>query len=284
MCHDQGKSMIPFYQFAKLTFLQSPSHYVRAENVYCNYSGGSAFGSLGANTNISHIHYRNVYTIGSNQMMMIKSNGGNGIVTDVLFENFIGHNNAYSLDIDQHWGKRVVDSGAGVTLRSIAFRNWKGTCQDGARRSPIYIICADGNPCKDITIRDFAMWTEQGNSIHYTCQSAYGSGGCLKSGGGGAYAKTNSTINSPPAGYQAPRLPGDLRSGPAAKTAISIPAWPSSFYPGSKPLKTLAVQGGGSRPGPAAGPPPAKGGLPKAPEKKGATLRRRISTFIYALK
>lgn len=47
-------------------------------------------GSLGEDTDISAITFRNVYTWNSNQMMFVKSNGGSGSVSDVTFENFIG--------------------------------------------------------------------------------------------------------------------------------------------------------------------------------------------------
>ena len=49
-------------------------------------------GSLSTGTNISDITYRNIYTWTSNQMYMIKSNGGDGNVDNVLLENFIGKN------------------------------------------------------------------------------------------------------------------------------------------------------------------------------------------------
>jgi rhamnogalacturonan hydrolase len=102
--------------------IKSPAHNVLVENIYCNWSGGSAFGSLGDDVDISNIHYRNVYTIHSNQMMMIKSRGGSGRVTNVLFENFIGHANAYSLDIDSNWSPMKQHSGPGVALRNITFK------------------------------------------------------------------------------------------------------------------------------------------------------------------
>jgi len=92
------------------------------ENIYCNWSGGSAFGSLGENVDISNVVYRNVYTVHSNQMMMIKSNGGTGHMENVLMENFIGYSNAYSLDIDQHWSPMKSHPGAGVKLSNITFK------------------------------------------------------------------------------------------------------------------------------------------------------------------
>lgn len=47
-------------------------------------------GSLSTDTDISNIVYRNIYTWKSNQMYMIKSNGGSGSVSNAVFENFIG--------------------------------------------------------------------------------------------------------------------------------------------------------------------------------------------------
>jgi rhamnogalacturonan hydrolase len=47
-------------------------------------------GSLGADTDISDVVYRNIYTWKSNQMYMIKSNGGSGTVSNIVLENFVG--------------------------------------------------------------------------------------------------------------------------------------------------------------------------------------------------
>lgn len=47
-------------------------------------------GSLGSGVDISDVLYRNVYTWSSNQMYMIKSNGGSGTVSNLVLENFIG--------------------------------------------------------------------------------------------------------------------------------------------------------------------------------------------------
>ena len=48
-------------------------------------------GSLSTDVNISDVTYRNIYTWSSNQMYMIKSNGGSGSVSSVVLENFIGN-------------------------------------------------------------------------------------------------------------------------------------------------------------------------------------------------
>ena len=139
--------------------IKNPSHNMLIENIYCNWSGGSAFGSLAGGTNISDITYRNIYTSHSNQMMMIKSNGGDGKVSNVLLENFIGHKNAYSLDIDQYWNSMKTASGDGVQLNNFTITNWRGTCENGAQRGPIKALCADGAPCTNIKIDNFEMWT-----------------------------------------------------------------------------------------------------------------------------
>jgi rhamnogalacturonan hydrolase len=114
-------------------------------------------------------------------MFMIKSNGGSGSVSTCVFENFIGHSNAYSLDINGYW-ESAQAAGDGVLFTGLTFSNWKGTCSAGATRGPINIICPDGNPCDGITIEDFAMWTESGSYEYYKCESAWGNGGCLRGG------------------------------------------------------------------------------------------------------
>jgi len=101
--------------------IKSPASNILVENIYCNWSGGSALGSLGANVALSNILYRNVYTWKSNQMMMIKSNGGSGYVKNVVFDNFIGFSNAYSLNVDQYWSSMKPVGGNGVALSNITF-------------------------------------------------------------------------------------------------------------------------------------------------------------------
>lgn len=118
--------------------VKSPSNNILIENIYCNWSGGCALGSLGAGTAISNIVYRNVYTWASNQMLMIKSNGGDGYVENVAFENFIGHGNAYSLDIDQYWSSMSTIAGAGVKLDNVTFNvSWQQlrTCNTNVLRT-----------------------------------------------------------------------------------------------------------------------------------------------------
>jgi hypothetical protein len=91
------------------------------------------------------------------------------------------------------------------------------------------------------------MWTDSGNSIWYSCQSAYGSGACLKPGGAGPYPAVKQTISSPPPGYKAEKMPWDLKDSFGTAKPIPIPSIPLYFYPGTKPIKALAGGGGGGR-------------------------------------
>jgi rhamnogalacturonan hydrolase len=220
--------------------VKSPSHNILIEQIYCNRSGGCAIGSLSTGTDISNVVYSKVYTISSNQMMMIKSNGGSGSVKNVQFNDFIGHSNAYSLNIDQNWSSQSKGSGNGVQLSNISFKDWKGTCANGVQRGPIQFKCASGAPCTGMSVSDFALGTDTGGKENLICQNAYGTGACLKNGSGGTYTTTVSI--SQPTGYSAPTLPDDVKSGFGFTDQIPIPSMPSSFYPGTSPLKPLAMK------------------------------------------
>ncbi|KAJ5968674.1 hypothetical protein N7501_004922 [Penicillium viridicatum] len=220
--------------------VKSPAKNILVENIYCNWSGGCAMGSLGTGVDISDITYRNVYTWNSNQMYMVKSNGGSGNVENLLLENFIGHGNAYSLDIDSAWSSMKKVSGDGVQLTNVTIKNWKGTEANGAQRGPIKVKCADGAPCTDVTIEDFAMWTESGSYQWYNCESAYGSGACLKGGEEHTAYTTTQTVKSAPSGYSAATMASDLATAFGTASPIPIPAIPTSFYPGATPVSALA--------------------------------------------
>jgi rhamnogalacturonan hydrolase len=181
---------------------------------------------------------------------MVKSNGGSGTVSNVVLENFIGFSNAYSLNIEQYWSSMDPLEGDGVQLSNIQISNWTGTEADGLERGPIRVMCADGAPCTDVSINDFAMWTESGDSQWYSCQSAYTNENsaqyCLEQGDGGeAYEATTTTVGTAPTGYEAPSMPDDLATHSWGTTAsIPIPTMPASFFPGVAPYSPLA--GGGS--------------------------------------
>lgn len=220
--------------------VKSPSKNILIENIHCNSSGGCAIGSLGTDTAISSVIYRNIYTVKSNQMMMIKSFGGSGYVEDVRFENFIGHSNAWSLDIDQYWASMKEIAGNGVKLSNLTFNNWKGTVANGAQRGPVKVVCADKAPCMDINITDLSMWTETGSKNTHQCRSGYGKGFCLKAGSGGSYAATTSTQTAAPTGYSAPVMKEDLKTAFGTAAPIPIPTMQASFYPGVAPKSRLA--------------------------------------------
>ena len=137
-------------------------------------------------------------------------------------------------------------SGNGVNYHNVTFRNWKGSEADGSRRGPIKVICPDGAPCTDITIEDFAMWTESGDSQWWACESAYGQGACLREGSGGAYGPTTTTIRNPPDGYAAPTMAADVQDSFGYTRSIPIPSIPTTFFPGVAPISTRAS--GGSTP------------------------------------
>jgi len=219
--------------------IKSPASNILVERIWCNQSGGSAIGSLATGTAIQNILYRNVYTNGGNQIFMIKSWGGDGYVRNVQFQNFLSRGTAYGLDINQYWSSQTEAPGAGVQLSNITFSNWDGYVNDGVQRSPIQILCADGAPCQHITLNNVNLWSAT-NKATNKCQSAYGTGACLKSSGSSSYAAATTTISQPP-GYTAPpSLPGDLADGFPTNSPIPIPTIPTTYYPGLPQISPLA--------------------------------------------
>ncbi|KAF7891894.1 hypothetical protein EAF00_008196 [Botryotinia globosa] len=227
--------------------VKNPSDHLLIEDIYCNSSGGCGMGSLGADTATSHIIYNNVYTYRSNQMYMIKSNGGSGTVSDCQFNNFIGRSNAYSLNINAAWPQASKAAGNGVIYENLSFNNWKGTCESVTARGPINLLCSSTAPCTNITITDFAIGDDSGSTGKYVCQNAYGSGGCLKADtdSPSAYTTTQSW-SSMPTGYEASTMAQDLATPFAVSVSIPIPTVPTSFFPGRTPVSALMANGGGS--------------------------------------
>lgn len=131
---------------------------------------------------------------------MIKSNGGSGSLYSSSFSNFIGHSNAYTLDIDGAWSSETKAAGDGVLYEDLTFNHWHGTCLNGGTRAPIQALCPSGAPCHGITVENFYIWTEAGSEVLYKCANAYGSGGCLNSGASyTTYATSTKTVTSVPA-------------------------------------------------------------------------------------
>lgn len=155
-----------------------------------------AMGSLATGIDISDIEYNYVYTHHSNQMYMIKSNGGDGTVKNVALNNFMGHSNAYTLDFDTAWSSMSVADGDGIEYSNITFSGWTGTCTDGVERGPVKINCPADVPCDDIVVEDFNIWTDEGSEVLYGCQNAYGTGACLVSGDADDTYTTTQTITT----------------------------------------------------------------------------------------
>jgi len=219
--------------------VKSPSTNILVENIFCNWSGGCAIGSLGADTDISYVEYKNVYTQNANQMLMIKSNGGSGTFKNAVFSNFMGHSNAYTLDLDSAWSSMSTVAGNGITYENLTFSDWKGTATNGATRAPVQALCPSLVPCYDITISDFNVWTEAGSKVLQKCSNAYGTGACLNTGSSyTAYVTTTKTITTV-TGYSATTMPGEITAGLGITTSIAIPAVPTSFFPGAKPASAL---------------------------------------------
>ncbi|TDL25415.1 rhamnogalacturonan-hydrolase [Rickenella mellea] len=225
--------------------VKSPANHFLIEQIWCNQSGGSAIGSLSRNAAVQNIVYRNIYTNGGNQMMMIKSNGGSGFVRNVLFQNFLGRGTKYCLNVDQYWSGQTAGTGAGVSLMNITFENWDGANVYGlltnatVQRSPIQFLCASGAPCTGINLDNVNLWCETGTATN-VCENAFGDGSCLQSGDVLPYSPVTMTISQPPAFTTPPSLPGDLDSGFPLTAAIPVPTIPSTFFPGLPQISPLA--------------------------------------------
>jgi rhamnogalacturonan hydrolase len=220
--------------------IKNPSTYTLVEYIYCNWSGGCAMGSLGSDTAISNIEYNYVYTWQSNQMYMIKTNGGSGTVSQCSFNNFIGHENAYVLDINEYWTDAALAPGDGVVLTDITFTNWQGDIVEYERAS-IQVLCADLAPCTDLTLTNILMWTDTDTAMHYLCESAYGTGYCLRSGSGSGVTSYTSTttVSTAPSGWNGPTMPNEIQTGLGVSVSIAIPTIPTTFFPGATPLTPL---------------------------------------------
>ncbi|KAL5512388.1 hypothetical protein ACEPAG_3380 [Sanghuangporus baumii] len=219
--------------------VKSPASNILVERIWCNQSGGSAIGSLGSGTAIENVIYRNVYTNGGNQIFMIKSNGGDGYVRNVQFQDFISRGTAYGLNINQYWSSQSTAPGNGVQLSNIQFQNWDGSVVNGVQRAPIQILCADGAPCTGIVLNNVNLWSDTNQAVD-KCESAFGSGACLRSGTPTSYAATTTTISRPAGFTTPPSLSGDLSQGFATNSPIPIPTIPTTFYPGLPQISPLA--------------------------------------------
>lgn len=214
--------------------IKSPASNILVESVHCNISGGCSIGSLGLDTDISNVYYHNIY---ANQAdpAYLKTNGGSGTVKNLKYENVIVWSGAYVLALNEYWGRS--NGGAGVQLNNVTFTNWHGTNAKNSRPT-IRLQCADGVPCTDINVNNVNLWTDSGSYITWECESAFGTGACLRSGRASSYAASITTVSKAPS-YSSSRMPNDLASPFPSTTTFTIPAVPTTFYPGLKPSRAL---------------------------------------------
>ncbi|SCO46851.1 probable rhamnogalacturonase A precursor [Fusarium fujikuroi] len=220
--------------------VKNPSDHLLIENIFCNWSGGCAMGSLATDTDIHDIEYKNIYTQRSNQMYMFKSYGGSGTVNNVALKNFAGHSNAYTLDLDAQWSSMKPIAGDGILYTNMTFSGWSGTCADGHQRGPIKFNCPADVPCTDMQVDDFTVGSNKGDTVEHVCKNAYGSGACLKEGDGGAYTTTQ-TVDA--ASAATPTMDGEIENGLGLTVSIAIPTIRPSFFPGAAAISPRMADG-----------------------------------------
>ncbi|KAH8829184.1 pectin lyase fold/virulence factor [Flagelloscypha sp. PMI_526] len=221
--------------------VKSPSHNLLIESIYCNLSGGTAIGSLGTGTNVTDVHYQRLY-LNRADGSYLKTNNGDGIVKNILWENVIVHGGPYPLTVNEAWGD---DRGStGVQVSNLTFRNWRGEGADNSR-PVIRLECDADVPCSGITIDDVQLWTAESDETYviYKCANSYGSGGCLRKSTGTLSTYTSVvTVTSKPT-QTAARMPHDWTTD-LPYSSFTHPAIPTTFFPGATPSsKLLSLSG-----------------------------------------
>ncbi|KAF2182075.1 glycoside hydrolase family 28 protein [Zopfia rhizophila CBS 207.26] len=221
--------------------IKSPSKYILVESVYCNISGGNAIGSLGTGTDISNVLYRRIY---ANQAdpCYLKTNGGDGTVSDVTWDTVIVHKGPYVLAVNEAWG---TDRGSiGVQVKNLYYKNWHGYNTVNSR-PVIRLECDPDLPCYNITLNNVNLWTADGDYVTWSCQNAYGTGACLRSANNGLSTYTSVTTAGKTY-YATSYMPSDLASAFPSTVSFTIPPVPTTFYPDAAPSsKLLSISGPG---------------------------------------
>lgn len=104
-----------------------------------------------------------------------------------------------------------------MTLSNLVFKNITGSLANGASRPPLYLIGNDLFLTDSITIKDFSLWTEEGNYVVNKINNIYGYGddvyglndGLGVPPGGTALPTFTSsyTITASPTGWKEPAFP-----------------------------------------------------------------------------
>ncbi|KAH8424027.1 uncharacterized protein LDX57_001782 [Aspergillus melleus] len=133
--------------------VKSPADHLLIESVHCNIAGGNAIGSLQPNTDISYVHYCNIY---SNQAggLYINSYGGSGTLSACLFENSVL--------------RKSPNTGQQCLLEQENFRD----TNEKSARPVVRYECPAEVPCYDTTLGDIYLWTEDGDAVTWSCSSA----------------------------------------------------------------------------------------------------------------
>ncbi|KAH7108519.1 pectin lyase fold/virulence factor [Auriculariales sp. MPI-PUGE-AT-0066] len=223
--------------------VKSGSSNLLIESIHCNISGGNAIGSLGTGTSISDVLYRNIYCNQADPAYL-KTNNGSGTVKNIMWDNVIVHGGAYVLALNEGWGE---DRGStGVQLTNLTFKNWWGYNSNNSR-AVIRLECDPDVPCTGITLSNINLWTNAAGAtnVKWTCQSAFGSGACLRKTPATSYAYSATTVSTAPATWSTVRMPND-HSSAFPRTKFTIPPIPTTFFPGLKPFsKLLSISGPG---------------------------------------
>ncbi|KAK1672838.1 pectin lyase fold/virulence factor [Colletotrichum godetiae] len=185
--------------------VKSPSNHALVENLVCNQAGsGISIGSLNVSASIANINFRSKASL-------------------------------YGLDVNQYWQNTFEPDTGAVALSNLIFRNFSGSVADGAKRPPLYLTANDLTYATNVTVENFSLWTESGNSvvnkisnIFGTGDNSYGTGNGIKSLGAKAspapYTSTY-TITASPTGWTAPPSPIWAVPNTGYGTDVPIPVY-----------------------------------------------------------
>ncbi|KKY20690.1 putative endo-rhamnogalacturonase f [Phaeomoniella chlamydospora] len=163
--------------------------------------------------------------------------GGSGYVTNVTFENIRSKASLYGLDVNQYWQNTFTPDTGAVQLENLVFNNFTGSVANGANRPPLYLIGNDLKITQNVTIKDFSLWTENGDFVVNHVNNIYGTGddvygpndglGTLPSTSVSSLPTFTSTITvtTSPSGWVEPTLPTWAVASTGYGTAVPIPVY-----------------------------------------------------------
>lgn len=165
-------------------------------------------------------------------------------MTNVTFENIRSKASLYGLDVDQYWQNKLTPDDGSVALRNLVFKNFSGTLTststsaqrpantrigsvaDGIRRPPLYLIANDLTFAENVTVEDFAIWTETGDYVVNQISNVFGYGD-------DSYGPNNGLVSLAATGTPAPYTSTyTVTASPTSWVAPSFPTWalPNTGY------------------------------------------------------